>query len=77
MIKSGMVVLCALLATASLSAYAEGPHNGPVSQPQPVHKVHKPVVKHEKPHHQVKPAPVHHKAKPKPPVKHEPKPQRP
>ncbi|MFU2317458.1 hypothetical protein [Rahnella sp. PCH160] len=77
MIKSGMVVLCALLATASLSAYAEGPYNAPVSQPQQVHKVHKPVVKHEKPHHQVKPVPVHHKVKPKPPVKHEPKPQRP
>jgi len=64
--KSGMVVLCAALLAASVSAFAEGPHQPPVKEPQPVHNTHKPVVRHQPAHHKAKPVPVHHKVKPKP-----------
>ncbi|MBF7955846.1 hypothetical protein [Rahnella victoriana] len=67
--KSGMLILCASLLAASLSANAEGPHKEPVKPPQPVHQVHKPVVKHKPVRHKAKPAPVHHKVQPKPEVK--------
>ena len=69
--KSGMIALCAMLLTASLTARAEDPRHEPVKEPQQHHKTHKPVVKHEAPRHKEKPVPVHHKAKPKPPVKHD------
>ncbi|PKE30853.1 hypothetical protein CWS43_09215 [Rahnella sp. AA] len=68
---SGIITLCALLLTASLTARAEDPHHEPVKEPHPVHKTHKPVIKHEAPHRKEKPVPVHHKMQPKPPVKHD------
>jgi len=64
--KSGMVVLCAALLAASVSAFAEGPRQPPVKEPQLVHKTHKPIVHHQPAHHKAKPVPVHHKVKPKP-----------
>ena len=68
---SGMVVLCAALLAASLNVFAEGPRQPVVKEPQPVHKTHKPVVRHQPPHHKAKPAPAHQKVKPKLEIKPE------